>query len=62
MITGEQGKECALASEKMLAADSSWETPGESSAAQAKLLAMQHYISFGSFLPPHPDSNYVLQS
>lgn len=48
--------------EKVLAADSSWETPEESYAGQAKLQAMQYDISFGSFLPPHPDSNYVLQS
>lgn len=47
---------------KMLAADSYWETPEESYTGQAKLQAMQHYISFGSFLPPHPDSNYALQS
>lgn len=43
---------------KMLAADSDWETSEESHAGKAKLPAMQHYISFGSFLPPHPDSNY----
>lgn len=49
-------------SEKMVAADSYWETPEESYAGQAKLQAMQYYISFGSYLPPRPDSNYILQS